>query len=154
MSPVPALNYSHAHRRRFLSELKEFVRFPTISAQPKYAKAMRDCAAWLSNHLRGIGLEHVQVIPTRGHPVIYADHCHVPGDSTVLVYGHYDVQPVDPIGEWQSPPFEPTVRGEDLYARGACDDKGQMFTHIKALESYLQSQGTLPVNVKCLFEGE
>jgi len=154
MSPAPPLKYAQTHRQRFLAELKEFIRFPTISAQPKHDQAIRNCAAWLANHLRRIAMEHVKVIPTRGHPVIYADHCHLPGGPTVLVYGHYDVQPVDPLGEWQSPPFEPTVRGEDLYGRGACDDKGQMFVHVKALESCLKSQGTLPVNVKCLFEGE
>lgn len=154
MSLAPALKYSRAHRLRFLSELKEFVRFPTISAQPEHAQAIRECAAWLANQLSRVGLEHVKIISTQGHPVIYADHCHVPGSPTVLVYGHYDVQPADPLGEWQSPPFEPVVRGEDLYGRGACDDKGQMFTHVKALQSYLKTQGRLPVNVKCLFEGE
>jgi acetylornithine deacetylase/succinyl-diaminopimelate desuccinylase-like protein len=111
-------------------------------------------------------MKHVKVIPTGGHPVVYADHCRfrgtvsekfkqpVPDRATVLIYGHYDVQPVDPLKEWQSPPFEPTVRGEDLYGRGACDDKGQLFTHMKALECFLESEGDLPVNVKCLFEGE
>jgi acetylornithine deacetylase/succinyl-diaminopimelate desuccinylase-like protein len=154
MSPARALRYSRVHRQRFLAELKDFIRFQTVSAQSQHAQAIRDCAAWLAAHLRRIGMEHVKVIPTRGHPIVYADHRRASRDSTVLVYGHYDVQPVDPIGEWQSPPFEATVRGDDLYGRGACDDKGQMFTHVKALESYLASEGDLPVNVKCLFEGE
>ena len=162
MSPSRALAYAQAHRPKFLAELKDFVRFPTISAQPKHAQAIRECAAWLANHLRRIGMDNVKVIPTRGHPVVYADHCGLParfpgpvsGHATLLIYGHYDVQPVDPLGEWLSPPFEPTVRGENLYGRGACDDKGQLFTHVKALESYLQTQGYLPLNVKCLFEGE
>jgi acetylornithine deacetylase/succinyl-diaminopimelate desuccinylase-like protein len=154
MSPARAIEYCRAHRQRFLAELKEFARFPTISAQPQHATAIQECAAWLANHLRWIGMQHVRVIPTRGHPLVYADHCHVPGKSTVLVYGHYDVQPVDPLGEWQSPPFEPTVHGDDLYGRGACDDTGQMFTHVKALECYLKAQEKLPVNVKCMFEGE
>jgi acetylornithine deacetylase/succinyl-diaminopimelate desuccinylase-like protein len=154
VSPARALQYSQVHRRRFLAELKDFVRFPTISAQAKHAAAIRECAAWLADHLHRIGMEHVQVVSTPGHPVVLADFCHLPGASTVLVYGHYDVQPVDPLAEWHSPPFEPTVRGEDLYGRGVCDDKGQMFTHVKALESYLHVQGGLPVNVKCLFEGE
>jgi len=170
MSTALALKYSQAHRQRFLAELKEFVRFPTISAQPQNAQAIRECAAWLANHLGRIGMKHVRVIPTGGHPVIYADHCRFssrfsgkpesdvqppdPPRPTLLIYGHYDVQPVDPVSEWRSAPFEPTVRGDDLYGRGACDDKGQMFTHVKAIESYLQAQGDLPVNVKCLFEGE
>lgn len=154
MSPARAIKYARGHRRRFLAELEEFIRFPTVSAQPKHTEALKECAAWLANHLHWIGMEHVKVIPTHGHPLVYADHSQIPRQSTVLVYGHYDVQPVDPLGEWQSPPFEPTVCGEDLYGRGACDDKGQMFTHVKALESYLRTQGGLPVNVKCLFEGE
>lgn len=154
MRPTRALNYSRAHRQRFLAELKEFIGFPTISAQPKYAPDVRKCATWLANHLRRIGMEQVKVIPTRGHPIVYAEHCCSPGSPAVIAYGHYDVQPVDPLGEWQSPPFEATLRGEALYGRGACDDKGQMFTHVKALESFLQTQGNLPLNVKCLFEGE
>src|SRR5262249_43664664 len=96
----------------------------------------------------------VRVIPTPRHPIVCGEWQHAPGKPTVLIYGHYDVQPVDPISDWHSPPFEPTVRGNDLYGRGASDDKGQMFTHIKALETYLGTTGKLPVNVKCLFEGE
>ena len=105
-------------------------------------------------HLRGIGLNDVRIIPTPRHPLVYASWRGAPGRPTLLIYGHYDVQPVDPLDEWRSPPFEPTVRGADLFGRGACDDKGQMFTHVKALEAYLQTTGALPVNVKCLFEGE
>jgi acetylornithine deacetylase/succinyl-diaminopimelate desuccinylase-like protein len=170
MSPARALEYAEAHGQRFLAELKEFIRFPTISAHPQRAGAIRQCAAWLANHLRRIGMNNVNLIPTHGHPVVYADYCRRDGGRsneglmhlartaarcrTVLIYGHYDVQPVDPLREWHSPPFEPMVRGEDLYGRGACDDKGQMFAHVKALESYLKSHSGLPVNVKCLFEGE
>ena len=109
---------------------------------------------WLAQHLAAIGLTRVRIIPTRGHPLIYADWRHAPGRPTVIIYGHYDVQPVDPLDEWDTPPFEPSVRGNDLYGRGASDDKGQLFTHVKALESYLQTSGELPVNVICLFEGE
>jgi acetylornithine deacetylase/succinyl-diaminopimelate desuccinylase-like protein len=115
---------------------------------------MDKCAAWLADHLRRIGLDHARVLPTERHPLVYAAWRHAPARPTVLIYGHYDVQPPDPLNEWQSPPFEPTVRGQDLYGRGACDDKGQMFTHVKALEAYLKAEGRLPVNVKCLFEGE
>jgi acetylornithine deacetylase/succinyl-diaminopimelate desuccinylase-like protein len=151
---APALAYARAHRRRSLAELKEFVRFPSISAQPGHAADVRNCAHWLANQLRSTGLEDVNVIATRRHPLVYAAWRHATGRPTVLIYGHYDVQPVDPLREWQSPPFAPTVRGKDLFGRGACDDKGQMFAHVKAVESYLQTRHALPVNVKCLFEGE
>ncbi len=148
------LAYAQAKRPRFVAELAEFIRFPTVSAQPKHAGDLKECAVWLADHLRHVGLEHIKVIPTPRHPIVYADWLHAPDRPMVLVYGHYDVQPPDPLPEWRSPPFEPTVCGDDLYGRGASDDKGQMFVHIKALESYLRTSGELPVNVKCLFEGE
>jgi acetylornithine deacetylase/succinyl-diaminopimelate desuccinylase-like protein len=153
-SPDDALAYARRHRSRFLAELKDFVRFPTVSSQPAHAGDLKKCAAWLASHLRRIGLERVRVVPTRGHPIVYAAWQRAPGAPTVLVYGHYDVLPADPLQEWRSPPFEPVARGGNLYGRGASDDKGQLFTHIKALESYLMGERTLPVNVKCLFEGE
>jgi acetylornithine deacetylase/succinyl-diaminopimelate desuccinylase-like protein len=140
-------------RQRCLTELKEFVRIPSVSSQPKHAPDVKRCADWLANHLRQIGLENVRVINTQRHPIVYADWLHVRG-PTVLVYGHYDVQPVEPLNEWRTPPFEPTVRDQNLYGRGACDDKGQLFAHLKAIEFYLRSTRRLPVNVKCLFEGE
>jgi acetylornithine deacetylase/succinyl-diaminopimelate desuccinylase-like protein len=148
------LAYARANRARFVAELEDFIRFPSVSAQPKHAKDLQECAAWLADYLRQIGLEHVQLVSTPRHPIVYADWQSAPAQPTVLLYGHYDVQPPEPLHEWLSPPFEPTRRGNDLYGRGACDDKGQMFAHIKALEAYLQTEGTLPVNVKCLFEGE
>src|ERR1700691_1407319 len=149
-----ALAYARRHRPRFLAELKDFIRFPTVSSQPAHAGDSKKCAAWLAGHLRRIGLDGVRVVPTPGNPIVYAEWQRAPGAPTVLVYGHYDVLPADPLHEWRTPPFEPTVRGANLYGRGACDDKGQLFTHIKALESYLMSERALPVNVKCLFEGE
>lgn len=148
------LAYAHANRPRFVSELKEFVRFPSVSAQPEHAGDSKRCAVWLANQLRSIGLEHVEVITTPGNPLVYADWLHASSAPTVMIYGHYDVQPAEPLEQWRSPPFEPVVRGNDLYGRGASDDKGQMFAHIKALESCLRTTGKLPVNVKCLFEGE
>jgi acetylornithine deacetylase/succinyl-diaminopimelate desuccinylase-like protein len=154
VSAALALTYARAHRRRSLAELKEFVRFPSISAQPRHAGDIKKCAHWLASQLRRIGLENVNIIATRRHPLVHATWSGATGRPTVLIYGHYDVQPVDPLAEWHSPPFEPTVSGKDLFGRGACDDKGQMFAHVKALESYLQSGRALPVNVKCLFEGE
>lgn len=149
-----ALDFARAHRRKFLEELKNFIRFPSISAQPRHADDLKRCAGWLARRLKAIGMERARVISTKGHPVVYAEWRHAPGRPTLLIYGHYDVQPVDPISEWRSPPFQPTIRGDDLFARGACDDKGQLFTHVKAIESYLATSGKLPVNVKCLFEGE
>jgi acetylornithine deacetylase/succinyl-diaminopimelate desuccinylase-like protein len=152
--PLKADVHAQLNGARFVEELKDFIRFPSVSAQPKHAADLKQCAEWLANHLRRIGLERVQVFQTPQHPLVYAEWLHSTGRPTVLIYGHYDVQPPDPLQEWQSPPFEPSVRGDNLYGRGACDDKGQMFVHIKALESYLKTQRSLPVNVKCLFEGE
>ncbi len=148
------LAYAQANSSRFVSELKDFIRFPSISAQPKHAGDLRKCAAWLAAHLRRIGLKRVEVIPTKGHPLVYAEWLHAPNLPTVLIYGHYDVQPASLSESWRSPPFVPTQHGEDLYGRGASDDKGQLFAHLKSLESWLKTTGKLPVNVKCLFEGE
>jgi len=152
--PSPPAAYARAHRARFLSELKRLVRFPSVSAQAKHSADVRACAAWLAEHLKTIGMRGARVIATPRHPIVYADWKGAPGRPTVLVYGHYDVQPPDPLKEWTTPPFEPTVRGRHLYGRGVCDDKGQLFCHVKALESCLKTAGRLPVNVKCLFEGE
>jgi acetylornithine deacetylase/succinyl-diaminopimelate desuccinylase-like protein len=149
-----AIEHARAARTRFVEDLAAFVRFPSVSAQPWHADDVRRCAAWLAHHLRSIGLEHVRVVATRGHPIVTADWLHAPGAPTVLIYGHYDVQPPEPLEEWISPPFEAALRAGGLHGRGAADDKGQMFVHVKALESWLGTAGTLPVNVKCLFEGE
>jgi acetylornithine deacetylase/succinyl-diaminopimelate desuccinylase-like protein len=153
-APTPALGYARDHRSQSLTELKEFIRFPSVSAQPRHAEDVKRCAQWLTGHLRRIGLRDVAIITTPRHPIVYAASRSDMARPTVLIYGHYDVQPADPLAEWDSPPFEPVVRGQDLFGRGACDDKGQMFAHIKALEAYLQTTRALPVNVKCLFEGE
>jgi acetylornithine deacetylase/succinyl-diaminopimelate desuccinylase-like protein len=154
MSASRALAYARAHRKKSLAELKDFIRFPTVSAQPRHDGDIRKCANWLAERLRRVGLDHVRIFPTPRHPLVYARSQNAAGRPTLLIYGHYDVQPADPLHEWHSPPFEPTIRGVNLFGRGACDDKGQMFTHVKALEAYLQTEGALPVNVKCLFEGE
>lgn len=142
------------NRSRFIAELKDFIRFQTVSAQPRHAGDVRRCAAWLADCLRQIGLEQVQIIPTARHPIVYAEWAGAAAKPTVLIYGHYDVQPAEPFDQWRTPPFEPTVIGDDLFGRGACDDKGQMFAHVKAIEVCLKTRGRLPVNVKCLFEGE
>ena len=146
--------YAQHHHTRFIRELCDFLRIPSISAQPRHAGDVRRCAEWLAAHLHTIGLDRVRVIETPRHPLVCAEWRRAPGRPTLLIYGHYDVQPVDPLNEWQSPPFEPAVRGDYLYGRGASDDKGQLFCHLKAIEAYLRTSGRLPVNVVCLFEGE
>jgi acetylornithine deacetylase/succinyl-diaminopimelate desuccinylase-like protein len=149
-----ANQFARKQRRRALAELTRLLRFPSVSAQPRHAADLRRCALWLARHLRRIGLEQVRILRTPRHPIVLAEWRHAPGRPTVLIYGHYDVQPPEPLEEWGSPPFEPTVRGRDLHARGASDDKGQIFAHVKALEAYLCTAGRLPVNVRCVFEGE
>ena len=148
------LSYLEANRDRTLAELKEFIAIPSVSSQSEHANDMRRCAEWISSHLRAIGLEHVEVMETAGHPLVYADWLGAPGAPTVLLYGHYDVQPVDPVELWSSPPFEATVREGNIYGRGSVDDKGQVFAHFKAFEAYLKNNGKLPLNVKVLVEGE
>jgi acetylornithine deacetylase/succinyl-diaminopimelate desuccinylase-like protein len=147
---------AHSQRRidHFLEELKEFIRFPSVSSDPKHAGAIKACAEWLAKHMRQIGLQQVKVIPTKRHPIVLGEWKMAAGRPTILIYGHFDVQPADPLDAWHSPPFEPTVRGDRLYGRGASDDKGQLFIHLKAIESLLKTAGRLPVNVICLFEGE
>ncbi|MEA2443416.1 MAG: hypothetical protein QOJ12_708, partial [Thermoleophilales bacterium] len=149
-----ALAFARREAPRFVRELEEFVRFPTVSAQPRHADDLRRCARWLAGQLQRAGLERVRVLPGERHPIVHAQWRRAPGRPTVLVYGHYDVQPADPVGEWRTPPFEPTTRGDDMYGRGASDDKGQLLAHVKAIESWLRSSGSLPVNVQVLFEGE
>lgn len=139
---------------RAVAELAQFVRFPSISAQPAHANDVRRCASWLARHLRRIGLDRARVIATPRHPIVYADWLNAPGKPTVLIYGHYDVQPADPLTAWTLPPFGGEIRGAEMFGRGACDDKGQMFAYVKAIETHLRAKGRLPVNVKCLFEGE
>lgn len=154
MTHLRALAYARKHRDRFVGELKDFIRFPSVSNQPRHWVDLRKCARWLATHLRHIGLERVRIVPTKRHPIVYASWKHARGRPTVLIYGHYDVQPAEPLQAWKTPPFDPVVIAGDLYGRGSCDDKGQLFTHLKALESYLKTSGKLPVNVRCIFEGE
>ncbi|AIQ62976.1 peptidase M20 [Paenibacillus stellifer] len=146
--------YFESRREEHLNELSEWLRIPSISALSAHKPDIQAAAEWLSKTLNQAGLEHVTIHPTGGHPVVYADYLHAPGKPTLLVYGHYDVQPVDPLNLWTTPPFEPNIRDGKLYARGATDDKGQVFLHIKALEAVLKTEGTLPVNVKLCIEGE
>jgi len=151
----PALDYARQNQPRFLAELKDLLRIPSVSTLPQHKNDIERAADFLAAQMGSIGLEHVEVIKTAGHPLVYADWLHAPGKPTALCYGHYDVQPPDPLNEWTTPPFEPTERNQNLYARGAVDDKGQMFMHLKALESLMKSgSGMLPINVRLLLEGE
>jgi acetylornithine deacetylase/succinyl-diaminopimelate desuccinylase-like protein len=142
------------NRDRLLSELKEFIRIPSISTAPENAADVRRAAEFVADSLRTVGMENVEIVATDRHPLVYADWLHAPGKPTVLCYGHYDVQPADPLELWESPPFEPTERNGNLYARGAVDDKGQMYMHVKAIEALRAAHGSLPVNVKFIVEGE
>lgn len=141
------------NRSRFEQELFDLLRIPSISTDPAYRDDVRAAANWVVDSLSRIGLK-TELVETDRHPIVYAESDPVPGKPVVLIYGHYDVQPPDPLNEWVSPPFEPTVRDGNVYARGATDDKGQMYTHIKAVEAWLQQNGSLPVQVKFLIEGE
>src|SRR5882724_9529199 len=147
-------SFIHDNQDRFLEELKSFLRIPSISTLPGHRGDIDGAARFVSGSLGAAGLENVEIIPTAKHPLVYADWMHAPGKPTVLCYGHYDVQPPDPLDLWVSPPFEPTIREGNLYARGSADDKGQMYSHIKAIETLRAASGTLPVNVKFLIEGE
>lgn len=149
-----AIAYAHDQRDDSLEQLKEFLRIPSVSTKSENKADVQQAATWLADELTRIGLENVAVSPTAGHPVVYADWLNAPGKPTVLIYGHYDVQPAEPLELWESQPFDPTERDGNLYARGAADDKGQLFIHVKALEALFQADGRLPVNVKILFEGE
>ncbi|MDZ4796734.1 MAG: dipeptidase [Bryobacteraceae bacterium] len=139
---------------RYLEELKEFLRIPSISTDPERAADVRRCAEWVSEKLTAAGLRNAGLIEGAGHPLVYSEWLDAPGQPTLLFYGHYDVQPPDPLDEWLSPPFEPEVRGDNIYARGAADDKGLTLILIKAVERLMQRDGKLPVNVRFLIEGE
>ncbi|OQY31156.1 MAG: hypothetical protein B6I38_06215 [Anaerolineaceae bacterium 4572_5.1] len=148
-----ALQYARENKEKFLQELKEVLVIPSISTNKENIPDMERTAKWLASRLRDLGMEHVQVFPTAKHPVIYADWLHAEGAPTVLIYGHYDVQPVDPLDLWETPPFEPTQRGDSLHARGASDMKGQIIATFKAIESIV-ANNEFPVNIKFIIEGE
>ncbi len=149
-----AAEHATAQRNRYESELFDFIRIPSVSTLPDHKPDIERAAAYVRAQMEQAGLESVEVIRGDGHPLVYGEWLGAPGKPTVLLYGHYDVQPVDPLDEWISPPFEPTVRDGQVYARGASDDKGQVLANIKALESLRQARGQLPVNIKFLVEGE
>jgi len=147
-------DYVKENRDRFLGELKEFLRIPSISTLPEHRPDVDRAAAFVADSLECAGMENVTIVPTAKHPLVYADWMHAPGKPTVLCYGHYDVQPADPLELWHTPPFEPSERDGNLYGRGTADDKGQMYMHIKAVETLFTVNGSLPLNVKFLVEGE
>jgi acetylornithine deacetylase/succinyl-diaminopimelate desuccinylase-like protein len=149
-----AIAWARARREEHLAQLKHLLTIPSVSAQSEHQADMLRAAEWLAGHMRAIGLTQVDVHLTEGHPIVCAGWEEDPAVPTVLIYGHYDVQPPDPLDLWHTPPFEPSVRDGNLYARGATDNKGQLFTHLKALEAFMQTAGRPPVNVKFLVEGE
>lgn len=151
----PQHSYIDTHIDRFKNELFDLLRIPSVSTDSRRAGEVRKTALYLLEQFKSIGLENVELFETPGHPIVYGDFLHAGADKpTVLIYGHYDVQPAEPLELWTHPAFEPTVIGEDVYARGASDDKGQAYIHVKALESWLKTEGRLPVNVKIIIEGE
>jgi acetylornithine deacetylase/succinyl-diaminopimelate desuccinylase-like protein len=149
-----AVSYAQQNQSRFLDDLKDLLRIPSVSTLPEHNDDTRRAAEFVANELRRIGMENVEIIRTQGHPLVYADWLRAKGKPTCLMYAHYDVQPAEPLDEWKSPPFEPTERNNNLYARGAVDDKGQLVMQLKALESLMKSDGRLPINVRVIFEGE
>jgi acetylornithine deacetylase/succinyl-diaminopimelate desuccinylase-like protein len=150
-----ALDYARANQDESLAELKEFLSIPSVSTQPEHKPDIERAAVWLRDKLLTAGFPKAEVMPTPGHPVVYAEWLAArPEAPTVLIYGHYDVQPPDPLEMWDTPPFEPTIMGDDLFCRGASDDKGQLYVHVKAVEAFKETAGAPPVNIKCIFEGE
>ncbi len=149
-----ALEYARRNRQQHVEKLCDWLRIPSISTLPEHADDVRSAACWIRDYLEENGLQQARVQETGGHPVVTAQWMNANNAPTILLYGHFDVQPPDPLEEWNSPPFDPQQIGENLYARGASDDKGQAFALLASLESYLKSSGKLPVNVKILLEGE
>jgi acetylornithine deacetylase/succinyl-diaminopimelate desuccinylase-like protein len=148
------LEYIENHRDQNLAELTEFLRIPSVSTKSEHKPDIERAAKWLAEKLRAAGMEKIEIIPTKLHPLVYAESKQIAGRPTVLFYGHYDVQPAEPLNLWTSPAFEPTVRDGNLFGRGTADDKGQVHIHLKALEALYKSEGSLPLNVKVIIEGE
>src|ERR1700729_1723903 len=148
------IEYIDSKRDEHLNELKEFLRIPSVSTKSEHKPDIERAAHWVAEKLRAAGLENVEITPTKMHPLVYGESLHAPGKPTILFYGHYDVQPAEPLDLWTSPAFEPTVRNGNIYGRGTADDKGQVHIHIKALESLQKVNGKFPINVKVLIEGE
>jgi acetylornithine deacetylase/succinyl-diaminopimelate desuccinylase-like protein len=149
------IEYINRNEKEYVEQLKEFLSIPSISTDPEYKDEVRRCAEYVKDQMKNIGIEDIQIYETPGHPLVYGDWLNAGSDKpTILIYGHYDVQPVDPIDLWTDHPFEPVIRDGSIFARGSADDKGQVFIHFKAIESHIKNNGTLPVNIKVLIEGE
>jgi acetylornithine deacetylase/succinyl-diaminopimelate desuccinylase-like protein len=148
------IDFINTNRDRYIHELTEYLAIPSISALPEHKDDVRKAAQATAAELTRVGMENVRLEETAGHPIVYGEWLHAEGAPTILFYGHYDVQPVDPLNLWETPPFEATVRDGEIYARGAADDKGQIFMHFKAIEAHMKQNGRLPVNMKVLIEGE
>ena len=148
------VDFINVNRDRYIDELKEYLSIPSISALSDYAPDVIRCAKWTAEELKRVGLDNVRLVETEGYPVVCAEWLHAGAAPTIIFYGHYDVQPVDPLDKWDTPPFNATVRAGELYARGAADDKGQIFMHFKAIEACITQKGSLPVNIKLILEGE
>src|SRR5215471_8320216 len=148
------MNYFEQHHQDYLEGLKTFLRIPSISTLSEHKGDIQRAAEFVRKELEKGGLEHAQLIEGKGNPLVYAEWLGAAGKPTLLLYGHYDVQPPDPLDEWKSPPFEPAIRNDNIYARGSADDKGQTYILVKAVEGLLKQHGKLPVNVKFLIEGE
>lgn len=146
--------YLNANQERFTDEMLEFLRIPSVSSLPEHAADVQAAGEWVAKRMEKASIENIVILPTGGHPVVYGDWLHAPGKPTVLIYGHFDTQPTDPEELWKWPPFEPTIDGDRIYARGASDDKGNMLVPILAVEALLQESGSLPLNLKFLFEGQ
>src|SRR5271154_5212768 len=148
------LDYVESKREAHLNELKEFLRIPSVSTESEHKQDIERAAHWVAEKLRAAGLENVEITPTKMHPLVYGESLHASGKPTILFYGHYDVQPAEPLDLWTTPAFEPSIRSGKLFGRGTADDKGQVHIHIKALEALKNIYGKLPLNVKVMIEGE
>ena len=148
------VEYIKKNKENYINELKEFLSIPSISTLTENKKDILKCAQFVSNKLKDAGMSRVEIYKTEGHPIVYGEWLGAPGKPTVLVYGHYDVQPVDPVELWNNPPFDPVIKDGKIFARGATDDKGQLYMHIKSVEAFFKTTGSLPLNVKYLIEGE
>lgn len=148
------ISFINSNKEQYVEELKDFLRIPSISTNPENKADVARCAQYVSDQMNKSGLQNIQIIPTPGHPIAYGEWLGAPGKPTILYYGHYDVQPVDPVNLWSSGPFEPTIKDGYIYARGSSDDKGQVFLNLKSVEAHMKTNGKLPVNVKFMIEGE
>jgi len=150
----PIIKFIKNNHNLYVEELQTFLRIPSISTLQENNGDMKHCAAFVAEKLKSAGMSRVEIFPTEGHPIVYGEWLGAPGKPTVLIYGHYDVQPVDPVELWESPPFDPIIKGDKIFARGATDDKGQVYIHIKSVEAFFKVKGSLPLNVKFIIEGE